>query len=164
MPKPTTDDVNRQQLYSDAYFDTGHWGLKIRQTIVGIVGWLAVIVPITVTVLSIWSSYNPHIPRFWHYHEGLFEFKFIGILLAFCFALASLFAVTMTIIQNRKRERVVEQWPTFNPINQKNGSNCSLSSWRTVSAMPNFVNIPATTGSSQNKISILIRFSNFINK
>ncbi|MCT0223110.1 hypothetical protein EFM32_16210, partial [Lactiplantibacillus plantarum] len=35
------------------------------------------------------------------------------------FALASLFAVTMTIIQNRKRERVVEQWPTFNPINQK---------------------------------------------
>ncbi|TAS65831.1 hypothetical protein BV276_02760, partial [Lactiplantibacillus plantarum] len=119
MPKPTTDDVNRQQLYSDAYFDTGHWGLKIRQTIVGIVGWIAVIVPITVTVLSIWSSYNPHIPRFWHYHEGLFEFKFIGILLAFCFALASLFAVTMTIIQNRKRERVVEQWPTFNPINQK---------------------------------------------
>ncbi|EYR72009.1 hypothetical protein O209_03525 [Lactiplantibacillus plantarum WHE 92] len=152
MPKPTTDDVNRQQLYSDAYFDTGHWGLKIRQTIVGIVGWLAVIVPITVTVLSIWSSYNPHIPRFWHYHEGLFEFKFIGILLAFCFALASLFAVTMTIIQNRKRERVVEQWPTFNPINQKkNGSNCSLSSWRTVSAMPNFVNIPALPGQARTK-------------
>ncbi|MDV0431805.1 hypothetical protein RXV91_13100 [Lactiplantibacillus sp. DA1] len=119
MTKQPNEDSNRQQLYSDAYFDSDHWGLKIWQTIVGLVGWLAVIIPITVTILSIWSSYNPHIPRFWHYHEGIFEFKFIGILLVFCFALASLFAVTMTIIQNRKRERVVEQWPTFNPINQK---------------------------------------------
>jgi len=30
-----------------------------------------------------------------------------------------IFAVSMTIIQNRKRDRIVEQWPTFNPINQK---------------------------------------------
>ncbi|AVW11019.1 hypothetical protein [Lactiplantibacillus paraplantarum] len=119
MTKQPNEDSNRQQLYSDAYFDSGHWGLKIWQTIVGLVGWLAVIIPITVTILSIWSSYNHRIPRFWYYHEGIFEFKFIGILLVFCFALASLFAVTMTIIQNRKRERVVEQWPTFNPINQK---------------------------------------------
>ncbi len=25
----------------------------------------------------------------------------------------------MTIIQNRRRERLAEQWPTFNPINQR---------------------------------------------
>lgn len=33
--------------------------------------------------------------------------------------MASLFAVSMTIIQNRRRDRLAEQWPTFNPINQR---------------------------------------------
>ncbi|MFD1420815.1 hypothetical protein [Lactiplantibacillus songbeiensis] len=109
----------RQQLYTDAYFDHGHWLLKIWQTLVGLLGWVAVVVPITVTALSIWSTYDPRVLRIWSYQEGVFEFKFIGILLLFSFVLTSLFAVTMTIIQNRKRDRVVEQWPTYNPINQK---------------------------------------------
>lgn len=33
--------------------------------------------------------------------------------------MAGLFAVSMTIIQNRRRDRLAEQWPTFNPINQR---------------------------------------------
>ena len=33
--------------------------------------------------------------------------------------MTAIFSTGMTIIQNRKRDRVVEQWPTFNPINQK---------------------------------------------
>lgn len=37
----------------------------------------------------------------------------------FAFAMAGLFAVSMTIIQNRRRDRLAEQWPTFNPINQR---------------------------------------------
>jgi len=107
------------QDYTDAYFESGHWGIKIWQTLVGLVGWLAVFIPLIMTILSVWASYDSRIHSFWYYQEGLFEFKFIGILLLFFFALAALFAVSMTIIQNRKRDRVVEQWPTFNPISQK---------------------------------------------
>lgn len=33
--------------------------------------------------------------------------------------MAGLFAVSMTIIQNRRRDHLAEQWPTFNPINQR---------------------------------------------
>jgi len=109
----------KQQLYTDAYFEKGHWGLKLRQTLVAIFGWICVVVPVVVTVCSFWAAYNPKIPHLWSYSEGVFEIKFIGILLLFAFVMVSLFAVGMTIIQNRKRERVVEQWPTFNPINQK---------------------------------------------
>ncbi|WP_395321021.1 hypothetical protein [Levilactobacillus parabrevis] len=109
----------RQQLYSDAYFEKGHWGLKIRQTLIGLLGWVCVFVPVIITVLSFWASYNPKIIHLWSYNEGIFEIKFIGVLLLFAFVLVSLFAVGMTIIQNRKRDRVVEQWPTFNPINQR---------------------------------------------
>ncbi|WP_203642696.1 hypothetical protein [Levilactobacillus andaensis] len=112
-------EQERQQLYTDDYFAKGHWGLKIWQTIVAIFGWLCVIVPIVVTVLSFWSVYNPRVPHVWTYQEGIFEIKFIGVLLLFSFVVVSLFAVGMTIIQNRKRDRVVEQWPTFNPINQQ---------------------------------------------
>lgn len=110
---------NRQQLYSDDYFEKGHWGLKVWQTLVGLFGWVCVIVPIVTTVLSFWAAYHPHVLHLWSYNEGIFEIKFIGIILLFSFAVVSLFAVGMTIIQNRKRDRVVEQWPTFNPINQR---------------------------------------------
>lgn len=108
-----------QQLYTDAYFERGHWGLKVRQTLVALVGWICVIVPIVITITAFLAVDPPQIPHLWTYREGIFEIKFIGILLLFAFVMVSLFAVGMTIIQNRKRERVVEQWPTYNPINQR---------------------------------------------
>jgi len=118
-PVDRATERQRQQLYTDEYFGPGHWGIKLWQTFVGLLGWVAVIVPVVITILSIWSTYDRRVPRIWSYQEGVFEFKFIGILLLFFFVLTSLFAVAMTIIQNRKRNRVVEQWPTYNPINQK---------------------------------------------
>ncbi|VDG19442.1 hypothetical protein [Lactiplantibacillus mudanjiangensis] len=123
MAKKKSKVDERQQLYTDNYFSRGHWLLKIWQTLIGLIGWIAVIIPITTTVLSFWSIYDRRVPRIWAYQEGIFEIKFIGILLLFAFAFTSLFAVTMTIIQNRKRDRLVEQWPTYNPINQKKRQN-----------------------------------------
>jgi hypothetical protein len=112
-------DKERQQLYSDAYFEKGHWGLKIWQTLIAIVGWFCVVVPLVITITSFWASYNPKVPHIWSYNEGIFEIKFIGVILLFSFVMAVMFAVSMTIIQNRRRDRLAEQWPTFNPINQK---------------------------------------------
>lgn len=112
-------EKNRQQLYTDKYFESGHLWLKIRQTFVAIIGWVAVIVPIVITITSFWASFNPKIPHIWSFREGIYEIKFIGIILLFAFVMTAIFSTGMTIIQNRKRDRVVEQWPTFNPINQK---------------------------------------------
>jgi len=112
-------DEDKQQLYTDKYFEKGHWLLKIWQTIIAILGWLAVIIPIVITVTSFWASFNPKIPHIWSFREGIYEIKFIGIILLFAFVMTAIFSMGMTIIQNRKRDRVVEQWPTFNPINQK---------------------------------------------
>lgn len=112
-------EKNRQQLYTDEYFEKGHLLLKIRQTIIAIIGWLAVIIPIVITVTSFWASFNPKIPHIWSFREGIYEIKFIGIILVFAWIMTMIFSIGMTIIQNRKRDRVVEQWPTFNPINQK---------------------------------------------
>jgi len=102
----------------DDYFARGHWIRKIWQTLIALIGWLAVIVPIVLTVTAFWATVDPHVWHVWSYAEGIFEIKFIGVLLLFAFVMASIFAVSMTIIQNRKRERLVEQWPTFNPLTQ----------------------------------------------
>lgn len=118
-PENQKDTSDRQQLYTDKYFESGHWFLKIWQTIIAILGWLAVILPIVITVTSFWASFNPKIPHIWSYSEGISEIKFIGVLLLFSAIMATIFSITMTLIQNRKRDRLVEQWPTFNPINQK---------------------------------------------
>jgi len=113
------NEKNRQQLYTDKYFESGHLWLKIYQTFVAIIGWVAVIVPIVITITSFWASFNPKVPHIWSFREGIYEIKFIGIILLFAFVMTAIFSTGMTIIQNRKRDRVVEQWPTFNPINQK---------------------------------------------
>lgn len=110
---------DKQQLYTDKFFESGHWLLKIRQVLIATIGWLAVIIPIVITVLAFWASFDPRVPHLWAYHEGIYEIKFIGIILIFAWVMTLIFAVSMTIIQNRKLDRIVEQWPTFNPINQK---------------------------------------------
>lgn len=119
MSKQKDSSEDKQQLYTDKYFEKGHWFLKIWQTIIALIGWLAVIIPIVITVTSFWASFNPKIPHIWSYSEGLSEIHFIGVLLIFSFIMSFIFSVSMTIIQNRKRDRLVEQWPTFNPIDQK---------------------------------------------
>lgn len=110
---------DKQQLYTDKFFESGHWLLKIRQVLIAIIGWLAVIIPIVITVLAFWASFDSRVPHLWSYHEGIYEIKFIGVILIFAWVMTLIFAISMTIIQNRKRDRIVEQWPTFNPINQK---------------------------------------------
>lgn len=110
MPKK---QKNKQQLYTDEYFEKGHWLLKIRQTLMSLIGWLAVIIPIVITVTSFWASFNPKIPHIWSYPEGILEIKFIGVILLFAFVMSGIFSISMTIIQNRKRQRLVQQWPTF---------------------------------------------------
>lgn len=110
---------DKQQLYTDKFFESGHWLLKIRQILIAIIGWLAVIIPIVITVLAFWASFDSRVPHLWSYHEGIYEIKFIGIILIFAWVMTLIFAISMTIIQNRKRDRIVEQWLTFNPINQK---------------------------------------------
>lgn len=114
---------NKQQLYTDEYFEKGHWLLKIFQTLIGLIGWLAVIIPIVITVTAFWASFNPKIPHIWSYSEGILEIHFIGVILLFAFVMSGIFSISMTIIQNRKRQRLVQQWPTFNPINQKKREN-----------------------------------------
>ncbi|MFC6169411.1 hypothetical protein [Loigolactobacillus jiayinensis] len=113
------DTQATQQLYTDLYFGHGHWLLKIWQTLVALLGWLCVFIPLIITVLSYVGVRYGTFKPIWRYTEGIFEIRFISVVLLFLASVALIFTVSMTIIQARKRDRLVEQWPTFNPINQK---------------------------------------------
>lgn len=108
-----------QQLYTDDYFAKGHLGLKLWQTLMALLGWLCVFIPIVITVISYIGVRFGWVQPLWRYHEGIYEIQFIGVVLLFLAAVALIFTVSMTIIQVRKRDRLVEQWPTFDPISQK---------------------------------------------
>lgn len=108
-----------QQLYTDDFFAKGHWLLKIWQTLVALFGWVCVIVPLVITIQSFMGVEFGVFKPLWTYSEGIYEIKFIGVIILFTAVCAMIFTVAMSIIQNRKRDRLVEQWPTFNPIDQR---------------------------------------------
>ncbi|GAB6092680.1 hypothetical protein [Furfurilactobacillus curtus] len=109
----------RQQLYTDAYFERGHWGLKICQTLVAVLGWLIVLSPLVLMVISAISFYQPTWWPWWHLQLAQREMLYYAVVLGFIFVLVGIFTVSMTLIQNRKRQQLVEQWPTFDPLNQQ---------------------------------------------
>lgn len=45
----TVEQDDPPELFSDAYFSRGHWLLKIRQTLVALLGWACAILPLIMT-------------------------------------------------------------------------------------------------------------------
>ncbi|QIL51278.1 hypothetical protein G7084_05000 [Weissella coleopterorum] len=110
--------MDQQYGYTDDYFAKGHWLLKIWQTSVAIFSWLCVIVPSFITI----ETFLAHITKgkrghaFWTYSEGTNEIWFLIYLLLFAASITLIYATSMTIIQNFRREGTIEKWPTFDSI------------------------------------------------
>ncbi|CUS25849.1 hypothetical protein FC70_GL000758 [Paucilactobacillus oligofermentans DSM 15707 = LMG 22743] len=109
---------NNSQLYTDDFFDKGHMGLKTREGIVVLISWIVAIVPITITILSFTGFYHHEVFRFWKSKVGIYEIHFFGTILFCTFLVAGFYAITMAILQNHKRNRVVDKWPTYDPNEQ----------------------------------------------
>lgn len=112
----TTEREEPPELFSDAYFSRGHWLLKIRQTLVGLLGWVCAIVPLVMTYFILTRSSLTFFGHTVTLTNGVFTVEYLAILLLFCFATAGVLTVTMTLIQNRKRQRIVQEWPTYDPL------------------------------------------------
>lgn len=113
---PRHQDHPASPQYVDHYFEPGHWGLKIVQTSVALLGWVIILVPISCTIFLLVSArLAPRVGRLWPFMQSLVQLKFLAVLLLFCLVMAILFTVTMVLIQNHKRQVLVDRWPTFDP-------------------------------------------------
>lgn len=107
----------KNQNYRDDYFARGHWGLKLRQTLVALLGWLLLFVPIVITGATLlahqtngrWGHF------FWHYPEGFVTFDFLAVLLLFALAMTAVFCLTVAYVQLQRSRGLVDKWPLYDP-------------------------------------------------
>lgn len=117
--KRTNEAAEKKEYgYSDLFFEKGNYLLKIVQTLLSILGWICLIVPTFITISSFlyYLTSGKYGWRFWNYAEGILEIKFLLIIITFCVVITFTYAVSMTIIQNNRRESVIEKWPTFDSV------------------------------------------------
>lgn len=101
--------------YRDLYFEKGHWGIKIWQTIIVLCTWIILFIPIIVTI-STYLAYKTHGQRgyfFWYYTEGFHELNFLLIFLTFVLGISAIFCFSMAYIQIKRSHGLVEKWPLF---------------------------------------------------
>ncbi|GEK29668.1 hypothetical protein [Furfurilactobacillus siliginis] len=99
------------RTYADNYFSRGHQGLKIWQTLVVIFGWVLLVIPLVFVTGGLLQGW-PH--TIWQHAHNRSNILATIMILLFAFVLAGMFSITATLIQNRRRKRIVRQWPTFN--------------------------------------------------
>ena len=80
-------------IISQIYFEHGHWGIKVRQTLVALICWLTLFTPIVITSATYlaYLTHGRHGHFFWHYTEGFQELNFLVIFLTFALGMIAVF-------------------------------------------------------------------------
>ncbi len=101
--------------YRDRYFEKGHWGIKIRQTVIMLLSWVVLFIPIIITSATYlaYRTHGHHGHFFWYYAEGFQELNFLVIFLTFALGVTAVFCFTMGYIQIQRSRGLVEKWPMF---------------------------------------------------
>ena len=112
------NDKLENYAFTDAFFEKGNIFLKLRQILVAALGWICFIIPTFITSCTYlyYCSNGEFGIRFWKYSKGVLEIKFLALILTFFSIITFIYATSMTIIQNNRRESVVEKWPTFDSV------------------------------------------------
>lgn len=112
MKKITREDV-ASILVKDKYYEKGHWGTKIIQTIVAIIGWVGVILPF-IWVFSPIVFPNLSISRYFHnYSEEMWALWFLIIFLAIAFVVILISYISLTVWNNRRFGGLLRKETTF---------------------------------------------------
>lgn len=104
--------------YTDLFFDKGHYLLKVKQVMSALIGWTFFIIPTYITVVSyLYFISDKHVGwKIWSYLEGIELINTLIVIGLFAAFMTLIYTVTMTIIQNNRRESFVEKWPTFSTV------------------------------------------------
>lgn len=101
--------------YHDKYFERHHWLLKIWQTLIMLLGWVVLFIPIFITSATYlaYRTNGRHGHFFWHYKEGFQELNFLMVFLLFALGMISVFCLTMGYVQTQRMKGLTTKWPMF---------------------------------------------------
>lgn len=118
MEKKNHQNDELNYSYTDLFFEKGHYLLKFKQILCAIVGWALFLVPSVITVASYlaFRSHHQYGWAIWRYIEGMELINTLIVIGLFVAFMTLIYTVTMTIIQNNRRESFVEKWPTFSTV------------------------------------------------
>ncbi len=89
-----------QNYIHDAFFEQGHWLLKIRQILITIIAWVIMLIPIYWT-LSITVFFNKDLKgQPWSVPEGKDLFNFFEHFLSYAFIILAIITVSFTLYNN----------------------------------------------------------------
>lgn len=99
----------QKHLIDDAYFKKGHHSLKIFQTIIAILSWLAVLVPFIWIALPFIFPNNTKLKHFLVYKDELQLLKFLEIFLGIAFATILVVYILLTIWNNHRFKTLLQK-------------------------------------------------------
>ncbi|WP_125713580.1 hypothetical protein [Companilactobacillus kedongensis] len=111
----TKKNYNPMQNYiHDAFFEQGHWLLKIRQIILTILSWIIMIIPIYWT-LSMTVFVNKNLKgQPWSVPEGRALFQFFGSFLSKAFLVLAVITIGFTLYNNYYTKHHVKRHAIYN--------------------------------------------------
>ncbi|WP_318766364.1 hypothetical protein [Lactiplantibacillus carotarum] len=106
-------DVMKQYV-TDKYFSKGHWWTTIWQTVVAIIAWICVIVPVYWTISSTLLANNQRFIHAWKYAEGKTLFYFFGRFFVIAFILIAIIVIISTIHNNHRVKQHISKEVQYN--------------------------------------------------
>jgi len=100
---------------TDKFFGKGHWFTKLWQTLVAILLWLGVAIPIYWTISSTLLINNTHFLHAWRYQEGRTLFYFFDRFFIIAFIIIALVVVISTLHNNHRVKQHVEKDVQYDP-------------------------------------------------
>ncbi|MFB9770637.1 hypothetical protein [Lactiplantibacillus modestisalitolerans] len=98
-----------KQYVTDKYFAKGHLWTKIWQSLVAIIGWICVAVPVYWTISSTLLATNQRVLHAWKYEEGKTLFYFFDRFFIIAFIIIAIIVVASTIHNNHRVKQHVSK-------------------------------------------------------
>ncbi|BDR58057.1 cell division protein [Xylocopilactobacillus apicola] len=90
------------KLVNDDYFKRGHWGMKIGQTLVALIGWCGVLFPFFWVLSPILFASFAHKFKIAHYFDEIQLLKFLGLFFIGYFIFIVIFYFCVTLWNNHR--------------------------------------------------------------
>lgn len=105
-----------ERNYYDSYFEEWHIWLKIKQTLVLIIGWIVFFLPcvITASTYVAYKTKGRYGHYFWHYSEGFDSINLLLVILSFSVAMIAVFCFSVGYVQIQRSRGLVTKWPMYN--------------------------------------------------